>query len=210
MARKARIVTINDKPYRFTKSEMELIESHGITAGMVSKRVKDGWELHEAMDAPEGTRLSEYREKKTIERLEQARLERKLERKRKKEAELRRKKPHLFNVPQKHPRGRYACYLMENDIFVKVKKQIMTDNARKEYLNQFFGSKRYLYQDNERVAHIHVANGNYYFHGHIVPGWQGVKKTFDTAEELEIYIKQHGLEYEKQKQLTLFQRRWKQ
>ena len=209
MARKARIVTINDKPYRFSKFEMELIESHGITAGMVSKRVKDGWELHEAMDAPEGTRLSEYREKKTIERLEQARLERKLERKQKKEAELRRKKPHLFNVPQKHPRGRYACYLMENDIFVKVKKQIMTDNARKEYLNQFFGSKRYLYQDNERVAHIHVVNGTYYFHGHIVPGWQGVKKTFDTAEELETYIKQHGLEYEEQKQLTLFQRRWK-
>ncbi|HDM4110549.1 TPA: hypothetical protein PX250_002784, partial [Staphylococcus aureus] len=33
---------------------------------------------------------------------------------------------------------------------------------------------------------------------------QGVKKTFDTAEELEKYIKQHGLEYEEQKQLTLF------
>ncbi|HFN9339067.1 TPA: phi PVL orf 51-like protein [Staphylococcus aureus] len=80
----------------------------------------------------------------------------------------------------------------------------MTDSARKEYLNQFFGSKRYLYQDNERVAHIHVVNGTYYFHGHIVPGWQGVKKTFDTAEELEIYIKQHGLEYEEQKQLNLF------
>ncbi|HDD8054230.1 phi PVL orf 51-like protein [Staphylococcus aureus] len=79
-----------------------------------------------------------------------------------------------------------------------------TDSARKEYLNRFFGSKRYLYQDNERVAHIHVVNGTYYFHGHIVPGWQGVKKTFDTAEELEIYIKQHGLEYEEQKQLTLF------
>ncbi|HGO3442464.1 TPA: phi PVL orf 51-like protein [Staphylococcus aureus] len=79
-----------------------------------------------------------------------------------------------------------------------------TDSARKEYLNQFFGSKRYLYQDNERVAHIHVVNGTYYFHGHIVPGWQGVKETFDTTEELEIYIKQHGLEYEEQKQLTLF------
>ncbi|HFF1149941.1 TPA: SAV1978 family virulence-associated passenger protein, partial [Staphylococcus aureus] len=71
-----------------------------------------------------------------------------------------------------------------------------TDSACKEYLNQFFGSKRYLYQDNERVAHIHVVNGTYYFHGHIVPGWQGVKKTFDTAEELETYIKQQGLEYE--------------
>ncbi|HCY2931815.1 TPA: hypothetical protein O1K10_002948, partial [Staphylococcus aureus] len=57
----------------------------------------------------------------------------------------------------------------------------MTYNARKEYLNQFFGSKRYLYQDNERVAHIHVVNGTYYFHGHIVPGWKSVKKTFDTA-----------------------------
>ncbi|HEA6579103.1 TPA: hypothetical protein RXH57_002544 [Staphylococcus aureus] len=79
-----------------------------------------------------------------------------------------------------------------------------TDSARKEYLNQFFGSKSYLYQDNERVAHIHVVNDTYYFHGHIVPGWQGVKKTFDTAEELEKYIKQHGLEYEEQKELTLF------
>ncbi|GBV29066.1 TPA: SAV1978 family virulence-associated passenger protein [Staphylococcus aureus] len=79
-----------------------------------------------------------------------------------------------------------------------------TDNARKEYLNQFFDSKRYLYQDNERVAHIHVVNDTYYFHGHIVPGWQGVKKTFDTSKELETYIKQHGLEYEEQKQLTLF------
>ncbi|HDG6076187.1 SAV1978 family virulence-associated passenger protein, partial [Staphylococcus aureus] len=27
---------------------------------------------------------------------------------------------------------------------------------------------------------------------------------FDTTEELETYIKQHGLEYEEQKQLTLF------
>ncbi len=57
----------------------------------------------------------------------------------------------------------------------------MTDNARKEYLNQFFGFKRYLYQDNERVAHIHGENGTYYFHVLIVPGWQSVKKTFDTA-----------------------------
>ncbi|HHQ6502726.1 TPA: SAV1978 family virulence-associated passenger protein, partial [Staphylococcus aureus] len=50
----------------------------------------------------------------------------------------------------------------------------MTDSARKEYLSQFFGSKRHLYQDDERVAHIHVVNATYYFHGHIVPGWQGV------------------------------------
>ncbi|CAC5799494.1 phage family protein [Staphylococcus aureus] len=80
----------------------------------------------------------------------------------------------------------------------------MTDNARKEYLNQFFGSKRYLYRDNERVAHVHEVNGTYYFHGHYKTMFKGVKKTFDTAEELEIYIKQHDLEYEEQKQPTLF------
>ncbi|HCW7817477.1 TPA: hypothetical protein OYE94_002856, partial [Staphylococcus aureus] len=73
-----------------------------------------------------------------------------------------------------------------------------------EYLNQFFGSKRYLYQDNEQVAHVHEVNGTYYFHGHYKTMFKGVKKTFDTAEELEIYIKQHDLEYEEQKQPTLF------
>ncbi|HDP5852634.1 TPA: hypothetical protein P6V23_002872, partial [Staphylococcus aureus] len=76
--------------------------------------------------------------------------------------------------------------------------------ARKEYLNRFFGSKRYLYQDNEQVAHVHEVNGTYYFHGHYKTMFKGVKKTFDTAEELEIYIKQHDLEYEEQKQPTLF------
>ncbi|MCG5159883.1 phi PVL orf 51-like protein [Staphylococcus aureus] len=80
----------------------------------------------------------------------------------------------------------------------------MTDSACKEYLNQFFGSKRYLYQDNEQVAHVHEVNGTYYFHGHYKTMFKGVKKTFDTAEELEIYIKQHDLEYEEQKQPTLF------
>ncbi|HDE7762395.1 TPA: hypothetical protein PDZ75_002573 [Staphylococcus aureus] len=79
-----------------------------------------------------------------------------------------------------------------------------TDSACKEYLNQFFGSKRYLYQDNEQVAHVHEVNGTYYFHGHYKTMFKGVKKTFDTAEELETYIKQHALEYEEQKQLTLF------
>ncbi|WP_431194474.1 SAV1978 family virulence-associated passenger protein, partial [Staphylococcus aureus] len=57
-------------------------------------------------------------------------------------------------------------------------------NARKEYLNQFFGSKRYLYQDNERVAHIHVVNGTYYFHGHIVPIWTPELKQVEEFESV--------------------------
>lgn len=38
---------------------------------------------------------------------------------RQKELDLRRKKPHLFNVPQKHSRGEWCKHLMEKDIFVK-------------------------------------------------------------------------------------------
>ncbi|HDA2620719.1 TPA: hypothetical protein O4619_001500 [Staphylococcus aureus] len=116
------IVKINGKPYKFIEHENELIKKNGLTPGMVAKRVRGGWKLLEALNAPYGMHLKEYREMKQMEKIKQARLERELERERKKEAELRRKKPHLFNVPQKHPRGRYACYLMENDIFVKVKK----------------------------------------------------------------------------------------
>lgn len=71
-------------------------------------------------------------------------------------------------------------------------------------MKQFFDSKRYLYQNNRKVAHVHEVNGTYYFHGHYKTMFKGVKKTFDIAEEIETYIKQHGLEYEEQKQLTLF------
>ncbi|EJD87833.1 hypothetical protein HMPREF9990_08455 [Staphylococcus epidermidis NIHLM061] len=36
---------------------------------------------------------------------------------RQKELDLRRKKPHLFEVPQVHSRSEWCTYLMENDIF---------------------------------------------------------------------------------------------
>ncbi|HDJ7515653.1 TPA: SA1788 family PVL leukocidin-associated protein [Staphylococcus aureus] len=113
------VVKINGKPYKFTEHENELIKKNELTPGLVAKRVRQGWALLEALNVPAGMRLSEYREMQIIKILER---ERKMARRRRKEDELRRKKPHLFNVPQKHPRGRYACYLMENDLFVKVKK----------------------------------------------------------------------------------------
>ncbi|HDK9105464.1 TPA: hypothetical protein PVN53_000577 [Staphylococcus aureus] len=113
------IVKINGKPYKFTEHENELIKKNGLTPGMVAKRVRGGWALLEALNAPYGMRLAEYKETVLSKIMERESV---MARQRRKEAELRRKKPRLFNVPQKHPRGRYACYLMENDIFVKVKK----------------------------------------------------------------------------------------
>ncbi|CRI10017.1 TPA: hypothetical protein O4F65_002410 [Staphylococcus aureus] len=80
----------------------------------------------------------------------------------------------------------------------------MADNMCKEYLKQFFGSKRYLYQDNERVAHIHVVNGTYYFHGHHKTMFKGVKETFNNKLEFANYIESNELYFEKAKQLSLF------
>ncbi|HCV0255164.1 SA1788 family PVL leukocidin-associated protein [Staphylococcus aureus] len=116
------IVKINGKPYKFTEHENELIKKNGLTPGMVAKRVRGGWALLEALHAPYGMRLAEYKEIVLSKIMERESKEREMARQRRKGAELRRKKPRLFNVPQVHPRGRYACYLMENDIFVKVKK----------------------------------------------------------------------------------------
>lgn len=94
------VVIINNKPYKFNNFEKEIMAKRGINAGIVSKRVRGCWEFSEALDAPYGMHLKEYREMKQMEKIKQARLERELERERKKEAELRKKKPHLFNVPQ--------------------------------------------------------------------------------------------------------------
>ncbi|HHC7437931.1 TPA: SA1788 family PVL leukocidin-associated protein [Staphylococcus aureus] len=116
------VVIINNKPYKFNNFEKELMAKRGINAGIVSKRVRGCWEFSEALDAPYGMRLAEYKEIVLSRIMQRESKEREIARQRRKKAELRRKKPHLFNVPQKHPRGRYACYLIENDIFVKVKK----------------------------------------------------------------------------------------
>lgn len=103
------IVKINGKPYKFTEHENELIKKNGLTPGMVAKRVRGGWALLEALNAPYGMRLAEYKEivlSKIMERES-------------KEAELRKKKPHLFNVPQKHSRDPYWFDTTYNQMFKK-------------------------------------------------------------------------------------------
>ncbi|HDJ2853040.1 SA1788 family PVL leukocidin-associated protein [Staphylococcus aureus] len=113
------VVIINNKPYKFNNFEKEIMAKRGINAGIVSKRVRGCWELSEALDAPYGMHLKEYREMKQMEKIKQARLERELERERKEEAELRKKKPHLFNVPQKHSRDPYWFDVTFNQMFKK-------------------------------------------------------------------------------------------
>ncbi|HCZ0624030.1 TPA: SA1788 family PVL leukocidin-associated protein [Staphylococcus aureus] len=107
------IVKINGKPYKFTEHENELIKKNGLTPGMVAKRVRGGWALLEALNAPYGMRLAEYKE------IVLSRIMQREARQRRKEAELRKKKPHLFNVPQKHSRDPYWFDNTYNQMFKK-------------------------------------------------------------------------------------------
>ncbi|UVJ06527.1 phi PVL orf 51-like protein [Staphylococcus aureus] len=71
-------------------------------------------------------------------------------------------------------------------------------------MKQFFDSKRYLYQNGRKVAHVHEVNGTYYFHGHYKTMFKGVKKTFNYKLEFANYIESNELYFEKAKQLSLF------
>ncbi|KAA57683.1 hypothetical protein W421_00654 [Staphylococcus aureus VET0089R] len=113
------IVKINGKPYKFTEHENELIKKNGLTPGMVAKRVRGGWALLEALNAPYGMRLAEYKEIVLSKIMERESKEREMSRQRRKEAELRKKKPHLFNVPQKHSRDPYWFDTTYNQMFKK-------------------------------------------------------------------------------------------
>ncbi|WP_454305947.1 SAV1978 family virulence-associated passenger protein [Staphylococcus pasteuri] len=75
---------------------------------------------------------------------------------------------------------------------------------KRAFLSQYFGTKRYLYQDDKRVAHMHIVNGVYYLHGHHKTKWSGIKLTFNSEQEFNEHIKQYGLSLEKDKQLILF------
>ncbi|SUL34206.1 PVL ORF-50-like family [Staphylococcus aureus] len=94
------VVKINGKPYKFTEHENELIKKNGLTPGMVAKRVRGGWALLEALNAPYGMRLAEYKEIVLSRIMQRESKEREIARQRRKEVELRKRKPHLFNVPQ--------------------------------------------------------------------------------------------------------------
>ncbi|EKH2250048.1 hypothetical protein O4M54_001847 [Staphylococcus pseudintermedius] len=75
----------------------------------------------------------------------------------------------------------------------------------KSNLKQYFSSKKNLYKDGEKVAHIHVVNSVYYLHGHAnFVEWQGVKKEFNNKRDFDDYLKKHELYFIESEQLTSF------
>ena len=80
------------------------------------QKVRGGWTLLEALNAPYGMRLAEYKRNCVIRIMQREAREREIAEQRRKEAELR-KKPHLFNVPQKHSRDPYWFDVTYNQMF---------------------------------------------------------------------------------------------
>ncbi|WP_367009433.1 SA1788 family PVL leukocidin-associated protein [Staphylococcus capitis] len=107
---------VKNKYFSITPDVVEKMKEADINSGILRQRLAKGWTFEDAIEAPIGVRRSEWDSLKPKEdeiasykeRMEQRRLQ-----------ELRRKKPHLFTVPQKHPRGKWCKHLMENDIFPK-------------------------------------------------------------------------------------------
>ncbi|PCF84614.1 SAV1978 family virulence-associated passenger protein [Staphylococcus intermedius] len=82
----------------------------------------------------------------------------------------------------------------------------MTDKAKvKSYLKQYFGTKRYLYQNGRKVAHMHIVNDVYLLHGHFKTKFTGLKLEFGNKREFYDYLKEHELHFEESQQLTLFE-----
>ena len=105
---------VKNKYFSITPDVVEKMKKADINSDILRQRLASGWKFEDAIEAPIGVRRSEWDSLKPKEdeiasykeRMEQRRLQ-----------ELKRKKPHLFTVPQKHPRGKWCTHLMENDIF---------------------------------------------------------------------------------------------
>lgn len=105
---------VKNKYFNITPDVAEKMKEADINSSILRQRLAKGWAFEDAIEAPIGVRRSEWDSLKPKEdeiasykeRMEQRRLQ-----------ELKRKKPHLFTVNQKHSRGKWCTYLMENDIF---------------------------------------------------------------------------------------------
>ena len=107
---------VKNKYFSITPDVVEKTKEADINPDILRQRLASGWKFEDAIEAPIGVRRSEWDSLKPKEgeiasykeRMEQRRLQ-----------ELKRKKPHLFEVPQVHPRREWCVHLMEKDIFIK-------------------------------------------------------------------------------------------
>ncbi|MEB7433319.1 SA1788 family PVL leukocidin-associated protein [Staphylococcus pasteuri] len=113
-------ITVKGRTYFITPFEQDKMENNRVSMQLLRQRLDLGWTYHDAIDAPRGMHKKIYEEHKKIRKYDSDYIAEKI--RQDKEKRKQKRKPHLFNVPQKHHRGKWCSYLMENDIFPKVVK----------------------------------------------------------------------------------------
>ncbi|MCE5038412.1 SA1788 family PVL leukocidin-associated protein [Staphylococcus auricularis] len=112
-------IQVNEIIYTLNEKQIKQMEEKRLSKMLVRQRLKIGWPLNDAVQVPKDTNRETWLENQKAMKALQERLDRE---RRREEAKLRKKKPHLFHVPQKHQMGRYAKHLFKHNAMVKIKK----------------------------------------------------------------------------------------
>lgn len=112
------VVKTEEKKHLLPVEDVHEAEYTGTPWKLIVRRIKySGYSPEEALFEEYNEQDTEAKERKQLSQLEHEDRMRLVRLERQKELNLRRKKPHLFEVPQVHSRSEWCNYLMENDIF---------------------------------------------------------------------------------------------
>ncbi|PIH39879.1 SA1788 family PVL leukocidin-associated protein [Staphylococcus epidermidis] len=112
------VVKTEEQKHLLPVEDVHEAEYTGTPWKLIVRRIKySGFSPEEALFEDYNEQDTEMKERKRLSQLEHEDRMRLVRLERQKELDLRRKKPHLFNVHQKHSRSEWCTYLMENDIF---------------------------------------------------------------------------------------------
>lgn len=112
------VVKTEEQKHLLPVEDVHEAEYTGTPWKLIVRRIKySGYSPEEALFEDYNEQDTETKEIKRLSQLEHEDRMRLVRLERQKELDLRRKKPHLFEVPQVHSRSEWCTYLMENDIF---------------------------------------------------------------------------------------------
>nr|DAU66134.1 MAG TPA: PVL ORF 50 like protein [Caudoviricetes sp.] len=112
------VVKTEEQKHLLPVEDVHEAEYTGTPWKLIVRRIKySGYSPEEALFEEYNEQDTEAKERKRLSQLEHEDRMRLVRLERQKELDLRRKKPHLFEVTQVHPRGEWCKHLMENDIF---------------------------------------------------------------------------------------------
>ena len=114
------VVKTEEKKQLLPVEDVHEAEYTGTPWNLIVRRIKySGYSPEEALFEEYNEQDTEAKERKQLSQLEHEDRMRLVRLERQKELDLRRKKPHLFEVPQVHPRREWCVHLMKYDIFPK-------------------------------------------------------------------------------------------